>query len=80
MLSFDADAYLGDLNQETQKYFNKVCVATMMQVCSPTTNTTTATAKRLRDDLWRNATINISPADFPENHRIDRFGAARQQL
>ena len=77
-VTFDRLGKLGDLHEDTQKYLSKICVATIMQVCSPTGNTSAVNAKRLRDDLWRNAKISISPEDFPENHVISRYGAARQ--
>ena len=71
---------LADLDAATQKYLNKICVATIMQIFSPTGTTEASAARRHRGQLWRNATTRITPSDFPEDHEIHRYGAARQPM
>ena len=71
---------IADLDAATQKYLSKICVATMMQVFSPTGTTDASAARRHRQQLWRNATTKITPADFPEDYEIYRYGAAQQPV
>ena len=62
---------MADLADETRNYFSKVCVSTMSPVCGVTDSTDASLAKRRRSDIWRNATVHISPENFPERHELE---------
>ena len=52
--------YKKNLKQETQRYLNLICQPTLQQICKQ------ATMQCIREDLWENATVEISPEEFPE--------------
>ena len=61
---------IADLQPATQRYLGQICQSTLQSICNVTKATNETMATSYRADLLRNATIRISPADFPEKHMI----------
>lgn len=64
--------YKSELEESTQSYINHVCQPTLRQICKLGKMFAGGTSsERIRCDLWRNATEEISSEDFPDEFEHD---------
>lgn len=52
--------YKKNLQQSTQSYINHICQPTLQHICKD------GAWSAIREDLWANATIEISPSEFSD--------------
>ena len=63
------------LEEETKKFINAVCQPTINRMCQDPNKVykSGATGEAIRRNLWENATIPISPEDFPDVFDVDEI-------